>query len=489
MLAHEQPEKDREAVSQFGVFSTDNALRSPNREKEWQAILDHLEQSQPRMTNDAGVAMDAFPATKYEFNYNNTVPNNLMLWYGSQSFIGYQLCALMAQHWLVSKACVMPAKDAVRNGYEVTVNDGTDVDPALLDAIRKADVKYRINKNLIEFVQMGRVFGIRIAVFKVETDNPIEYYYNPFNIDAVKPGTYKGICQVDPYWITPQLSNQAAGDPFSEEFYEPTWWRINGILVHKSHMVIFRTEELADILKPTYIYGSVSIPQKIYERVYAAERTANEGPMLALSKRTDVVNADMTQAVANQGTFEQRMQLWAYNRDNYGIKTLGLEESMQQFDTSLADLDAVIMTQYQLVAAIANVPATKLLGTQPKGFNTTGEFEEANYHEELESIQTHDLTPMLERHHQLLIKSEIQPNKPFEVTINWNALDALTKREQAELNKFKAETGQILMTTGAIDGQDERARIITDVDSGYSGLIDENTDDNDDVVITDPENG
>ena len=30
------------------------------------------------------------------------------------------------------------------------------------------------------------------------------------------------------------------------------------------------------------------------------------------------------------------------------------------------------MTQYQLAASVANVPATKLLGTQPKGFNATG---------------------------------------------------------------------------------------------------------------------
>ena len=57
------------------------------------------------------------------------------------------------------------------------------------------------------------------------------------------------------------------------------------------------------------------------------------------------------------------------------------------------------MSQYQLVAAAANVPATKLLGTTPKGFNATGEYEEASYHEELESIQANDLSRLLARHH------------------------------------------------------------------------------------------
>ena len=171
--------------------------------------------------------------------------------------------------------------------------------------------------------------------------------------------------------------------------------------------------------------------------------------MLALTKRTDVLKMDLAQAAANPTKTAQRLEVFAQYRDNYGVKTIGLDDEMMQFDTSLTDLDAVIMTQYQLVAAAANVPAVKLLGTPPKGFNATGEFEEANYHEELEGIQTHDLTPMIERHHLILIRSEIAPKfgiPPFGIKISWNELDAMTTEEQAQLNKLKAETGQILIT-------------------------------------------
>lgn len=472
--------KNQEEIKKSSSFFTTETPDFLRRKETAQQVLDRVFKIKPTIHNPTGgtmdSAMDSVVNMKSEFIFNNAIPDVLVSWYASQSFIGYQLCAMLAQHWLVSKACLMPAKDAVRNGYEVTINDGTEVDPEVLDAIRKADIKYKINKNLIEFVQMGRVFGIRIALFVVETDNPIDYYKNPFNIDGVTPGSYKGISQIDPYWISPQLDGMAAGNPAAIDFYEPTWWRINGLLVHRSHLIIFRTEELADILKPTYLYGGIPIPQKIYERVYNAERTANEAPMLALTKRTDVLKTDVGQALANQKDFDKRMQLWAFNRDNYGIKILGLEDEMQQFDTSLADLDEAIMTQYQLVAAAANVPAVKLLGTSPKGFNTTGEFEEANYHEELESIQAHDLTPLIERHHLLLIQSEIAPFfsiQPFPTTVNWNPLDAMTAKEQADLNKAKADTGQVLMASGAIDGNDERQRIINDPVSGYSGLIDE----------------
>ncbi len=34
-----------------------------------------------------------------------------------------------------------------------------------------------------------------------------------------------------------------------------------------------------------YNYFGVSVPERIYERVYASERTANEAPQLAMTKR------------------------------------------------------------------------------------------------------------------------------------------------------------------------------------------------------------
>lgn len=461
-LTEFKPEKPRR------IFTTDFHV---DKHAEEAALAANLANNfaTPNKAHMAEGTMDAVSALKVQPNIN--IPVSILGWYAGQGFIGYQNAAMLAQHWLISKACLMPAQDAMRKGYEITSNDGEEIDPTIMDAIRAGDVKYNINKNLVELIQMGRIFGIRIAMFVVETDDPADYYSKPFNIDGVPPNSYRGISQIDPYWITPQLDGAAAGNPGSINFYEPTWWKITGLLVHHTHLIVYRTEEVADILKPSYIYGGVPVPQKIYERVYCAERTANEAPALAMTKRTDVIKCDMTQALANQGKFEERMLQYTYNRDNHGVKTIDIDEEFNRFDTSLAELDAVIMTQYQIVAAACNVPAVKLLGTSPKGFNTTGEHEEANYHEFLESLQETGMTQLVERHHQIMIKSDISPESPFATCIKWNELDAMTAREQAEINKFKAEAGNILVTSGAIDGMDERQRIINDKESGYNGLL------------------
>lgn len=401
----------------------------------------------------------------------NAIPQSvstaLSNWYASQGFIGWQLCAILAQHWLINKACSMPARDATRNGFDVVSVDGEKLDDADLKLLKAYDRAYRIKWNAEQFVRMGRIFGIRIAIYKVDSTDP-DYYKKPFNPDGVTPGSYKGISQVDPYWCAPLLDSVSTSDPASMHFYEPAFWIVGGKKYHRSHLSIFRSNEPPDILKPTYLYGGIPVSQQIMERVYAAERVANEGPLLAQSKRTNVWLTNMKAFTTAGDAATQKLLDWVAYRDNYGIK-LGDKDGdqFQQFETSLADLDSVIMTQYQLVAAAANVPATKLLGTTPKGFNSTGEYEEANYHEELESIQEHDLTAFVERHHMLTLLSN---ERNVETTVNWRPLDAPTALELAQTNLAKAQAGTALVQSGAILPEDERRRVATDPDSGYAQL-------------------
>lgn len=424
-------------------------------------------------TSGEDAAGDGVGRIKDSVNSGSDIGNSVMAWYMAQNFLGYQLCANLSQHWLIDKACYMPGQDAVRNGFDITVNDGTQVDSKVLDFMRKKDKDYSIKRHLIEFAGNGRRFGIRVAIFRVNSTDPY-YYSKPFNLDGVLPGSYVGISQVDPYWMVPQLTNNNVMDPADPNFYEPTFWQIGNVVYHKSHLCIFTTNKVPDILKSSYYYGGVSIPQKIYERVYAAERTANEAPMLAQTKRLITYQTDIAKVAANPAKFSQRIKEWVFLRDNYGVKVHGADEKVDQKDTALGDLDNVIMTQYQLVAAIAEVPGTKLLGTQPKGFNSTGQYEESSYHESLDSLRENKMTPLLERHHQLVIRSDVYPAFPqqtaFETTVNWHSLDEMTGLEKAQLNLVKSQTDVVLQSVGAIDAADIRKRVVNDAESGYNGL-------------------
>lgn len=409
-----------------------------------------------------------------------SIPDAQLLWYASQGFIGFQMCAILAQHWLVDKACSVPARDAIRNGYKVTLNSGVAADAVgILDRLKRADKKYRIRQHCVELVKMTRVFGIRVALFKVERGDPSDpdnskYYERPFNPDGITPGSYKGIVQVDPYWCVPELSPKAVSDPTSTDFYEPTYWVIQGKRYHKSHLVIARGPDVPDVLKPSYQFAGLPLTQRIYERVYAAERTANEAPQLALSKRAMVFYTDTAAALADEARFTEKLSIWARFRDNHGVKVADKEgDQIEQYDTALNGFDETVMTQYQLVAAIANMPATKLLGTTPKGFNASGDYESASYHEELESIQTSDMQALIDRHNLCAMRSDIAPVlgiRPLALTVEWNPTDAPTASEEADVQLKKAQTDAALVTAGALDGHDIRKRLASDPSSGYDGI-------------------
>jgi phage-related protein (TIGR01555 family) len=395
-------------------------------------------------------------------------------WYVSQCFIGYQMCAILAQHWLIDRACTMPARDATRVGYTVLADGGQTLLPEHIEYIKQLDKRFSVRVNAREFIRNCRTFGIRIALFVVDSADP-EYYEKPFNPDGVQPGSYRGISQVDPYWITPELDTEAASNPASIHFYEPTYWRISGKRYHRSHLVIIKTCEVPDVLKPTYYYGGVPLPQQIYERVYAAERTANEAPQLALTKRLNVIEGVNMEALAGDSDrAEENMERAASWRNNYGYQFLGGDEKLVQHDTSLADFDTIVMGQYTIVAAIAGpIPVTKLMGTSPKGMDATGESEETNYHELLESILEHDVRPLLERHHLLCMRSYVAPKfgiAPVALQLEFEKLDAETAEEASNRRKVDADRDKALAETGAIDGIDIRNRLIKDPDSGYTGI-------------------
>jgi len=456
------------AARDRGLMSTDIALRR-TRAETVEAITKRIRAAQPVLAE--GVAMDDFDltATVNLGDLQSTpIPEVLLSWFGAQTFIGHLLCAILAQHWLIDLVCTLPGRDAIRNGWKAVVEDD-DKDDAIKDAVRDSDRAYGLKAHLLDHVRKGRIFGIRLALYKVETGDDDAYYNNPFNPDAVTVGSYKGIVQVDPQWCAPIFDRDAITDPTSPEFYEPTWWQIGQRRYHRSHFSIFRTAQPPDSLKPLYGYGGVPIPQKIMERVYAAERTANEGPQLLMSKRLTVWNTDMGHVMANPDKFAQHMFNFTQLRDNFGVKVNDTDDKMQQFDTALAGIWEMTEGSYDLVAAAGEVPITKIMQKSPKGMNGSGEYEEASYREGLESIQEHDLTPLLNGHYTRLARS-LPALAGKVVTVEWEPLDAPGAKEKAETRYIEAQTDDLLAAAGAIDGQDIRDRIRNDPDSGWGHL-------------------
>lgn len=429
-------------------------------------IQDNAVQVQDPVSANTGVAMDSSCAgANYKGDYSYVNRQALSYFVASSSFIGYYAMAIVAQNWLVQLGCSSAAQDAMRNGYKLVKEDGEELTRKEQREIAKLDKKYKLSQNIIEAETFNNVFGIRHILFKHA--DPKFDYSEPFNADAFKGGKYAGISQVDPIWVTPELDDKDITDPTSINYYEPTFWLIGGKRYHKSHFIILTGDPVADYLKPTYRYGGISKAQKVYERVYAGERTANEIPQLVMTKRMNVRKTDLAKAQANKAKFIESLNAAAEFRDNYGTQVIGRDEESTQLETSLADLDDSMWANYHLVAAIFQRPVSKLFGTGHGGLGT-GDTDEDYDIAQLETLQSGNLEDVAHAHYERLMISEF--SKEMDLDIVWNPLKVMSDKDQADVNFVKSQTAVNAYNIGAIGDVDERERLSKDKVSGYSGV-------------------
>jgi len=114
------------------------------------SMLEYMRALPKPQTDGSVSAMDSWDDDSFKLfgDMQTILSGPIMDWYGAQSFIGHQLAGIVAQHWLVNKACSVPARDAVRKGYNIVTEDGDDLDEEAVKLFKRFDRKFRIQRQL-----------------------------------------------------------------------------------------------------------------------------------------------------------------------------------------------------------------------------------------------------------------------------------------------------------------------------------------------------
>lgn len=396
----------------------------------------------------------------------------------NHSFIGWQACALLCQNAYIRKACEIPARDAIAVDYKLHYAEGDDEKPEtdkdeeqkVLDKMKlKSDRKMKIKDLCRDANIFKKMYGqiLIVPTFNIDVDMS-----EPFDLSKIKKGTYTGMQIIQPFWVRYEMGVEQLNRPDRAGFYEPEYYTIpNKARIHKSWVIKLINGVCPDILKPVYYYGGVPLTQMIYERVYCAEKVANEAPKLALTKRLLTVDGDIYNLTANSDEAYNNLQTIVEVRDNMGVLVKEKDSTVNQIDTSLTDFDALIMTQFQLVAAIAEMPVTKLMKTQLKGLSNTGDYETKDYCQNLKEIQENDYNTILMRHYQLMSMSE--HGKDLGIDIIWDEIDTPTALEQAQIEQTQAQTDATYVGAGIIDPTEIRTMLRSNDDSRFRNLSEE----------------
>lgn len=404
------------------------------------------------------------------------VDDKVFRYFGDENcWLGWMSCATIAQHPLVSRCCSIPGEDAIAVGYKIQPED-EDVDGN--GKIDDKDERF-LNKLVREAKRMGlnevcrrldankRVFGIGICVPCFEADSDVDRKYiwkmleSPMNLDALKNKRirYVGMKVVDPYWMTPVFDEESGFNPASKDFYSPTWWQIGTTekRIHKSWCIQCVNTIVSDILKPTYYYGGIPLPQMLMKRIYSADKVADEAQLLAMSKRLLVVDANVNKLVANPQEAAKVMDALKFARDNWGVFFKNPNTNVQQVDTYITEFNQLIMTQYQLVASLAQIPAPKLLKVMPTGFSDITELVAKDYAQSLVNIQEYEYAPLLELHFKIVLKMKYSMERNFEVV--FNPIDVPTLMEKADIVAKEAKATDMLINAGVISPEEARAQL------------------------------
>lgn len=471
-------EDDSKGIGWLNLWGKLNKLiRGPQitRDELLKKLLPRGPQTMQAVNSSTGkVAMDA--AIKPAM-YNNDLPEEMMPFF-TQSFIGFQACALLSQNPYINKVCSIPARDAVAVDYKLHYvnpdadgDDTTDKDKEqeILNALKEKSDKLMNIKNICRDANVFKKMYGQIVLVPTFKNDMREAMSKPYDPRAIKRNSYTGMNIVQPFWVTYQLSSDGVARPDKNGYYEPEYYVVNGdVKIHKSWVIKLINGVVPDILKPVYYYGGVPLTQQIYERVYCAEKVANEAPKLALTKRLLVVDGNINNLVANpEGAYESLQGVISL-RDNMGLMVKNPNDTVSQIDTSLTDFDALIMTQFQLVAAIGEMPATKLMKTQLKGLANTGNYETKDYNQTLVEIQENDFNVILAKHFEYLSLSE--HGRDLNVSPVWNPIDAPTEAELADIELKQAQTDAQYIQSGVVDASEVRETLRNNEDSRFHSL-------------------
>jgi type IV secretory pathway VirB10-like protein len=119
------------------------------------------------------------------------------------------------------------------------------------------------------------------------------------------------------------------------------------------------------------------------------------------------------------------------------------EEDYSRDEVNFTGVPEILYIIFMLISADTGYPITRLFGVSPAGMNSTGESDMRNYYDAVRSKQTFQLQTILLRLVKI-ISEWLGIEEPY---IKFAPLQTMNDKEQAELEKVKADTESVKAST------------------------------------------
>lgn len=426
------------------------------------------------------VAMDShLEACGYTSLIQHSMLNGLAWRDFVPQFLGYPILAGLSQNPLISAGVTTVADDMTKKW--VRVRWGDDPKPEQKDAIAKmrdqmeewnlqaifneAAQKCDFDGGCLVFIDVDDPER-PIDATKINTpDDPLR---QPLLLDPQLWGSkrIRRFVLVEAINVYPDIYN--ANDPLSPTYFNPQHFLILGRKVHRSRFLYFAPNTLPSLFRPAYNFFGIPVAQQVMEYVAHFTDTREAAQRLLTKFSMTVWKGKLAAALAtDQGVQSvlRRLQVMAEMRDNEAV--IGIdkdEEDIIKLETPLAGTVDIVRQSLEFVAAIFRIPFTKFLGISPGGLNATGESDERNYYDHVQSKQEKIFLTPLKKVNKLL-QLHLFGSIDSSIKIEFEPLRDTDDLQQATVFKTLADTVAVLGSSGHISEEEGRTVLKDATDS------------------------
>ena len=305
--------------------------------------------------------------------------------------------------WLATRIIDTPAEDMTRSWYALTGR----FDPEDLADLRRLEAKHSVRQELTDAIRWARLYGGSLALMVIDGEGG--RLDQPLDLQLLPPDCFRGLLVLDQTMgISPSLELETdINDP---DYGLPLYYTVtvddgetSTVRIHHSRLLRFVGRPLPRMEEISENYWGASELEHIWDELQKRSATsANIAQLVFQANITTLKMANFGESVGMgtaKGQANIRNLIAEENRfrTSFGLQLLSKDDSLENHPYSFSGLSEIYEAFMMDIAGAAEIPATRLFGRSPQGFEATGESDLRNYYEMIAGLQERHLRPALER--------------------------------------------------------------------------------------------
>lgn len=360
---------------------------------------------------------------------------------------------------LFTKIIDRPAEEALKRGFDLGIKD-QDIMTFLSDKLDGLDWE----QNAAQALKWTRLYGGALMVMVINDGRNIW--------DPVDWNNVRGIEELRVYerpLVTPDyhsiyrsVSNDN-GRVCKAKFGMPEYYQVSSIYgtfkVHESRCLVFRNGVLPEnSLNTQYRFWGIPEYYRMKRNLQETHTAHGNGVKLldrcvqAIYKMRGLSNLLLTDG----GEDQVLKRLNAIDMARGILNTMLIDADGEDYDfkqMSMSGVREIIDSTCTMLSAVTDIPQTILFGRSPAGMNSTGESDMESYYNMVERLQKMNLKANGRTLVDLIFREGVATGRLQqmpEYKLKFEKLWSLSEKEQAELDKMKADTELVKAQTAQI---------------------------------------